>query len=131
MLGPLDVTVESLRPDVDSLLLGAVASVQAVLPAMREKGTGTVLVTAGTGSIDPFPFLGTVNTAQAGARNWALNLHKALAETNVYVAHVAIGVGIGEEAPAPGYPFRTPAQVADALWDLHVAREVPELVITD
>ncbi len=131
MLGPLDVTVENLRPAVDSLLLGAVASVQAVLPAMREAGTGTVLVTAGTGSIDPFPFLGAVNAAQAGARNWTLNLHKALAGTDVYVAHVAIGVGIGESAPAPGYPFRTPAQLADALWDLHAAREVPELVITD
>lgn len=131
MIDPLDVTAENLRPAVETMLFGAVSAVQAVLPAMREKGTGTVLLTAGTGSIDPVPLFGTLNTAQAAARNWALNLHKQLADTDVYVAHVAIGVGIGETAPAPGYPFKTPAELADLYWDLHVARAVPELVITD
>ncbi|HMR48394.1 MAG TPA: SDR family NAD(P)-dependent oxidoreductase [Arachnia sp.] len=131
MIDPLGVTVENLRPVVDTMLFGAVAAVQAVLPAMREKGAGTVLLTAGAGSINPVPFFGALNAAQAATRNWALNLHNKLAHTNVYVAHVAIGVGIGEAAPAPGYPFRTPAQLADLYWDLHVAREVPELVISD
>lgn len=129
MVDPLDVTPENLRPAVETMLFGAVAAVQAVLPAMRQKGTGTVLLTAGTGSIEPVPFFGTLNTAQAATRNWAMNLHKQLAETGVYVAHVAIGVGIGETAPAPGYPFKTPAQLADLYWGLHVAREAPELVI--
>lgn len=130
MVDPLDVTIGNLRPAVDALLYGAVAAVQAVLSAMREKGTGTVLLTAGTGSIDPVPFFGALNAAQAATRNWALNLHNRLAGTDVYVAHVAIGVGIGETAPAPGYPFKTPAQLADLYWGLHTAREVPELVVT-
>lgn len=131
MVDPVDVTTENLRPAVETMLFGAVAAVQAVLPAMRERGTGTVLLTAGTGSIEPVPFFGTFNAAQAATRNWALNLHNTLADTGVYVAHVAIGVGIGESAPAPGYPFKTPAQLADRYWDLHIARDVPELVITD
>ncbi|WP_152352880.1 SDR family NAD(P)-dependent oxidoreductase [Brachybacterium subflavum] len=131
MVDPLDVSPENLRPAVDTMLFGAVAAVQAVLPAMREKGTGTVLLTAGTGSIDPVPIFGTLNAAQAATRNWTLNLHHTLADSGVYVAHVAIGVGIGETAPAPGYPFRTPAQIADDYWNLHVTREEPELVITD
>lgn len=130
MVNPLEVTVENLRPVVQGLLFGAVAAVQSILPAMQEKGTGTILFTAGTGSIDPVPFFGTLNTAQAATRNWALNLNKQLAETDIYVAHVAIGVGIGETAPAPGYPFKTPAQLAEHYWDLHVSREVSELVIT-
>jgi len=130
MVNPLEVTVENLRPAVQGLLFGAVAAVQSVLPAMQEKGTGTILFTAGTGSIDPVPFFGTLNTAQAATRNWALNLNKQLVETDIYVAHVAIGVGIGEKAPAPGYPFKTPAQLAEHYWDLHVSREVSELVIT-
>lgn len=130
MVNPLEVTVENLRPAVQGLLFGAVAAVQSVLPAMQEKGTGTILFTAGTGSIDPVPFFGTLNTAQAATRNWALNLNKQLVETDIYVAHVAIGVGIGETAPAPGYPFKTPAQLAEHYWDLHVSREVSELVIT-
>ena len=131
MIDPLDATVESMCSATETMLFGAVAAVQSVLPTMREKGTGTVLFTAGTGSIDPVPFFGTLNAAQAATRNWALNLHKKLTDTNVYVAHVAIGVGIGETAPAPGYPFKTPAQLADLYWDLHVNREVPELVIAN
>lgn len=130
LVDPLDVTAENLRPAVDTMLFGAVAAVQAVLPAMRERGAGTVLLTAGSGSIDPVPVFGALNAAQAATRNWALNLHRALAGSGVYVAHVAIGVGIGETAPAPGYPFRTPAQLADLYWGLHTAREVPELVVT-
>ncbi|KAB1653590.1 SDR family NAD(P)-dependent oxidoreductase [Pseudoclavibacter chungangensis] len=129
MTYPLDVTVENLRPIVETMLFGAVTAVQAVLPAMRERGTGTVLLTAGTGSIDPVPMFGALNTAQAATRNWAMNLNRQLAETDVYVAHVAIGVGIGDAPPAPGYPFKTPAQLAELYWDLHVPRQAPELVV--
>lgn len=131
MISPLDVTVENLRPVIDTMLLGAVAAVQAVLPGMRERGSGTVLLTAGGGSVSPVPVFGALNAAQAATRNWALNLHNALAGSGVFVAHVAIGLGIGESAPAPGYPFRTPAQLAEMYYDLHVARDVPELVVTD
>jgi NADP-dependent 3-hydroxy acid dehydrogenase YdfG len=129
MVSPLDVSIENLRPAIDTLLYGAVTAVQAVLPAMRDAGTGTILLTAGSGSISPVPIFGTLNAAQAATRNWTLNLHSALAGTDVYVAHIAIGVGIGETAPAEGYPFKTPAQLADMYWDLHVSRDVPELII--
>lgn len=118
MFDPLDVTVDNLRPTVDTMLFGAVSAIQSVLPAMRKYDCGTILVTAGTGSIDPLPIFGT------------LNLHNKLADTNVYVVHVAIGVGIGETAPAEGYPFKTPAQLADIYWDLHSTRKAPELVVT-
>ncbi len=131
MIDPLDVTPENLRPAVDAMLFGAVAAVQTVLPEMRERGSGTILLTAGVGSIDPVPIFGALNAAQAATRNWAFNLHAALASTGVHVAHVAIGVGIGETAPAPGYPFRTPAQLADLFWGLHVSRDARELVVTD
>ncbi len=130
MIDALDVSVDNLRPAVDTMLFGAVAAVQSVLPAMREQGSGTILLTAGSGSINPVPFFGALNTAQAATRNWAHNLHGALAGSGVYVAHVAIGVGIGEVAPAPGYPFQTPAELAELYWDLHVSRAIPELVVT-
>ncbi|MGV9680672.1 hypothetical protein ACWDSJ_35830 [Nocardia sp. NPDC003482] len=63
----------------DLLLYSAITATQAVLPAMREVGAGTLLVTNGAGSIDPTPMLGNVNPAQAALRIWALNLHKELA----------------------------------------------------
>jgi len=128
MVSPVDVTLEALRPVVESHLYGAVAAIENVLPHMRNADAGTILLTAGIGSIDPVPVFGTLNTAQAATRNLALNLHGALAGTGVYVGHVAIGVFIGEDAPE-GWPHRSPADVADELWAMHVARDERERVI--
>ena len=36
---------------------------------------------------------------------------------------------IGDEPPAPGYPFRTPTQIAEQYWQQHVRRDGAELVI--
>lgn len=127
--GPLDVTPESMRPVIESHLMGAVTAVSTVLPGMRERGRGTILLTAGIGAIDPLPVFGTLNTVQAATRSWARNLRGALEGSGVHVAHVAIGVGIGESAPAPGYPFLTSAQIAAQLWDLHESPDTAELVI--
>lgn len=129
MVDPRDVTVETLRPVIDSHLFGAVAAVQRVLPAMRLNGSGTILLTAGIGSIEPTAVFGTLNTAQAATRNLALNLNQTLSEEGVFVGHVAIGVFIGEEAPE-GWPHRSPADIADELWTMHAERAERELVIT-
>ena len=130
MTSPTDVTAENLRPVLETLLLGAVTAVQTVLPGMVDAGHETILFTAGSGSINPVPFFGTLNTAQAATRNWALNLHNQLAGSGVYVAHIAIGVSIGDAAPAEGYPFKTPDEIAAAFWDLHQERSTAELVIS-
>lgn len=99
MVQPEDVTLDALRPQVDALLYGAVAAVQAVLPAMREAGSGTLLLTTGGGAIDPYPMLATANIAQAYQRNWALNLHKTLAADGIYAANIAINLMIADQAP--------------------------------
>lgn len=129
MVDPLDVTLDNLEPVIRAILFGAVVSVQAVLPAMREAGRGTILLTAGIGSINPVPYFGTLNTAQAATRNWAFNLRNQLADTDVYVAHVAIGLLIGDEAPA-GYPHMPAAEIAEIYWELHTSRTEAERVIT-
>ncbi|MFE7385814.1 SDR family NAD(P)-dependent oxidoreductase [Streptomyces zhihengii] len=129
MVQPQDVTLENLRPQTDALLYGAVTAAQAVLPAMREAGSGTLLFTTGSGAIDPVPMLASMNIAQAGARNWALNLHKALAGEGVYVASIAIGVMIGDQAPE-GVPHRSADDIAQEYWELHTGREKAEHVIS-
>ncbi|MDR2997366.1 MAG: SDR family NAD(P)-dependent oxidoreductase [Microbacterium sp.] len=128
MLDPRDVTVDALRPVIESHLFGAVAAIQNVLPAMRAEGSGTILLTAGIGSIEPVAVFGALNTAQAATRNLALNLNGTLADSGVHVAHVAIGVFVGDEAPE-GRPHRSPAEIADRLWQLHTERDQRELVI--
>ena len=105
------------------------AAAGAVLPAMRDAGSGTLLFTTGAGSINPSPMLGNINPAQAALRNWAINLHNELAGTGVYVGHVAIGVWIGDGAPE-GVPTATADQIAPMYWDLYSNRDAAERLFT-
>ncbi|MDT0541323.1 SDR family NAD(P)-dependent oxidoreductase [Streptomyces lonegramiae] len=125
MTAPQDVTVDVLRPLIDSLLYGAVTAAQAVLPGMLEAGSGTLLFTTGGGALTPYPMLADANIAQAGQRNWALNLHNTLADKGIYAANVAINLMIGTEAPE-GVPHRSPDDIALDYWNLHVSRDQAE-----
>ncbi|MGW1987896.1 SDR family NAD(P)-dependent oxidoreductase [Streptomyces collinus] len=113
-------------------LYGAIAATQAVLPAMREAGAGTLLFTTGAGSIVPDPRVANVNAAAAALRNWAMNLHNELADagTGVQAAHVGIDVSIGT-AVIPGLPTAQPEQIAPVYWELHAtARDQAERVFS-
>jgi short-subunit dehydrogenase len=66
---------------------------------MLQAGSGTLLYTTGGGAISPYPFLATLNAAQAGLRNWVHNLHATLAGQGVYAATVAVNAMIADIAP--------------------------------
>jgi O-acetyl-ADP-ribose deacetylase (regulator of RNase III) len=68
------------------------------------------------------PFLGNVNIAAAGLRNWTLNLHNALAERGVYIVHVGITALIGA-----GHPDAEPDVIAQAYVKLYDERKDAEL----
>ncbi|MFI6817624.1 SDR family NAD(P)-dependent oxidoreductase [Nonomuraea sp. NPDC050328] len=114
---------------IDLLLYSAIAATQAVLPAMREAGAGTLLFTNGGGSVDPHPMLANANAAQGALRNWVLNLRKELDGTGIQVAHVAIDVWIGGGGP-PGAPTAEAEEIAPLYWDLHTRRDQAERVFT-
>jgi len=126
---PTEVTVDNLQAQMDQHLYGAVTAVNAVLPAMLEAGTGTLLFTTGGGAINPYPMLATANAAQAAQRNWALNLRNVLADKGIYVANIAINVFIGTQPPAPGYPYAAPDDIARVYWDLHKRRAQAEHIV--
>ncbi|MEU0122449.1 hypothetical protein ABZ114_12295 [Streptomyces albidoflavus] len=131
MTAPQDVTLDVLHPQLDSLLYGAVAAVlavQAVLPGMLEARSGTLLCTTGGGAVTPYPMLADTNIAQAGQRNWALNLHHTLADQGIFAANVAINLVIAAQAPE-GVPHRAPDLIALDHWHLHTTRERAEHVI--
>ncbi|MFE7838589.1 SDR family NAD(P)-dependent oxidoreductase [Streptomyces sp. NPDC057474] len=127
MVAPSQATVDDLQPQIEYLFYGAITAAQAVLPAMREAGAGTLLFTTGGGSVDPIPMLGNVNAAGAALRNWVINLDKELAGSGVHAAHVAINVWIGDGGPE-GIPTATPEQIAPLYWDLHEDRDRSEAV---
>lgn len=131
MTGVLDVTVETLRPQIEGSCYGAIAATRAVLPAMMAAGTGTVLFTTGASAVVPTPWAGAVGAAGAALHNWALNLNGALADKGVYVGHVALGAWI---AGTPGAPadasLMDPDEIARIHWDLHTARGPAERLVT-
>lgn len=128
MTGVLDVTVENLRPQVEGSCYGAITATRTVLPAMVAAGAGTLLYTTGASAVAPTPWAGS---AGAAVRNWAINLNGALADQGVYVGYVAIGAWI---VGTPGMPEDAspmePDDIAYVHWDMHIARNPAERLIT-
>ncbi|GAA4720651.1 SDR family NAD(P)-dependent oxidoreductase [Phytohabitans rumicis] len=127
---PQEMTVDNLRPQIEESLYGAVTAVNAVLPAMIEAGTGTLLFTTGGGAINPYPMLATTNAAHAALRNWVFNLNGVLADKGIHAANVAINVFIGAQPPSEGIPYAAPDDLAQIYWNLHVDRDQAEVVVT-
>jgi NAD(P)-dependent dehydrogenase (short-subunit alcohol dehydrogenase family) len=129
--GALDVTVDSLRPQIESICYGAITATRAVLPAMLAAGTGTLLYTTGASSVTPAPVFASAGMAGAALRKWALTLNVALAGNGVYAGHVAIGTWITGTPGAPeGASLKEPDELARVYWDLHASREPAEHLIT-
>lgn len=131
-LAPVDIrqaTPENVQPQIEYYLYGAMTATDVVLPELLAAGAGTLLFTTGAGSLYPVARYGNVTAGGAALRNWALNLGEALSGTGVHVAHVAIALMIGDQAPAPGYDFLPAGDIAPLYWDLHHTRAVHELVV--
>lgn len=127
-----DTTPENVQPQIEYYLYGGMTAVEAVLPAMRAAGTGTIIVTTGAGSVRPAPMFGNVAAGGAALRNWTLNLGTALDadDTGIHVAHVAIGVWVTDDKPADNHvPSLSPTEIAPCYWDLHTGRSTHEIVI--
>ncbi|KQC40301.1 SDR family oxidoreductase [Frankia sp. ACN1ag] len=129
-LTPVDavsLTVESVQPQIEYYLYGAITAVRQVLPDMLARGAGTILVSTGASSgpvIHP-PFA-NIAAASGALRNWVLNLHAALAPQGVHAAHVAIAAWIGQ-----GGPKSQPSTIAETYWDLYNNRSEPERFYLD
>lgn len=129
--GALDVTVNNLGPQIDSICYGAITATRAVLPAMLAAGAGTLLYTTGASSVTPAPVFVGAGMAGAALRKWALTLNGALADKGIYAGHVAIGAWIAGTPGAPeGAALKQPDDIARLYWDLHTGRGPAEHLIS-
>ncbi|MEY2433556.1 MAG: hypothetical protein QOC92_3281 [Acidimicrobiaceae bacterium] len=112
----LHLTVETVQPQIEFYLYGAIAATQQVLPDMVAAGRGTILFTTGGSAVNARPWISNVGIGGAALRSWAESLRLALVDTGVYVAHVPIGVWIGKDGPDAD-------AIAPAYWDLHTKRD--------
>jgi len=113
----LQTSVDDVRGPLEFSVLGAVAAATAVVDAMLERGSGTILFTTGGAAINPYPLRAGVGISFAGEVAYARTLHDELREKGIHVAHTAIGGRI-----APGEDHE-PEDVADVLWRHHVERD--------
>jgi NAD(P)-dependent dehydrogenase (short-subunit alcohol dehydrogenase family) len=133
------LTADELQTWLPLHLLSPVTLIQAVLPGMLERGSGSLLFALGNTARHPDAMLASVNTPQAGLLNYLHGLSAAVAPCGIYVGALLIGALIERSAAAQLFDsghFRTvepgalprvePADLAERLWEMAAAREAVE-----
>ena len=117
-----EATPSQLEPAVLMSELGAMAggflaAVQAVLPGMRERNHGTILLTGGGSALTPFASGASLSAGKAAQRSLLFSLAQDLGDTGIHAATVTICGMI-----APGTAF-DPEKLAEAFWQLHAQKQ--------
>jgi NAD(P)-dependent dehydrogenase (short-subunit alcohol dehydrogenase family) len=107
------LSADELNADLRISIGGALAAAQAVLPAMREQGAGTLLFTGGGFAFEPMAAMASLGVGKAGIRNLAFSLFADLKDSGIHAATVTIGGMV-----KPGTAF-DPDKIAEAYWSLH------------
>ncbi len=110
---PSTLDTDDLTRDFRINVAGALVAVQQVVADMRQAGRGTVLLTGGGLSLDPWPQFASLAIGKAGLRNLTVSLAKELEPDGIHVATVTI-TGIVKS----GTRF-DPDRIADEYWNLH------------
>ena len=102
---------ETFNSDLAVNIGGALAAVQAVIPNMSERGSGSILLTGGGYSLKPNPDYLSLGIGKAGIRAMALGLFESLAQSGIHVATVTVAASVvlAKEVDA----------VAELFWTLH------------
>ena len=110
---PAELTPQQLAADLAAGVVGLQTAVRAVLPGMRDRGSGTVLAT-GSGAADrPLTALPTLGVQKAALRALAEVLARGLAPSGVHVATVTVRGFVGEGRQIE--PDRVAALYADLV----------------
>ncbi len=110
---PSALDPEALRADLEVHLGGALRSVQAVLPAMRARGRGTILLTGGGSALHPRVAEASLGIGKGALRTLALLLAEELEPAGIHVATVTIDGFIQSGGPLD------PDRIAAHFLDLH------------
>lgn len=84
-------TDEQLQTQINTNLLGVMRVTQAFLPAMRERGSGTILTTTSIGGLVTFPFNSVYHATKWALEGWSESLSYELAPFGIRVRTLAPG----------------------------------------
>ena len=110
---PSQLDPEELVSEFRAMAAGFLASAQAVLPGMKAKGRGTILLTGGGSALSPFASGASLSVGKAAQRSLLLSLAQELGDTGIHAATVTICGMI-----QPGTAF-DPGTLAEHFWQLH------------
>jgi short-subunit dehydrogenase len=110
------LTAGHMAADMAVNLGGALSAIGQVLPAMRRRGQGTILLTGGSLAFDPLPAWAALGASKAALRNFSLALGQEVRPDGVHVAMVQI---CGRIEPGG---FYDPDRIAETYWSLHNAK---------
>ena len=91
---------------------GALVAAQAVAEQMRQRRSGTILLTGGGYSLQPNPQFVSLSIGKAGIRALALGLFDSLKQQGIHIATVTVEVAVKPES-------RDAAAVGELFWQLH------------
>lgn len=121
----MDITPERLVGDFTSSVLGALLCSQAVIPHMRAKKSGTIIITGATASLRGSAAYGSFAAAKGGLRQLAQSMARELNPEGIHVAHVVLDGMIDMPVINNLFPDAEENKkmdtnaIADAFWFLH------------
>jgi len=117
-LQPTALSVEKLVADFRVNVAGALAASLAVVPGMKERGSGTILFTGGGWALQPWDGAASPSIGKAGIRSLAYTLAQELSASGIHVGTVTITGQVAE-----GTHF-SPTKIAEAYLQLY--RQSPD-----
>ena len=111
-VGPETVTRDDLTAALRLGTFAAVTTYQAVVPAMRERGSGTFLVTGSGVSVNPWPGTIALTVDKAALRAFARGAARDLEGSGVHAGTVTIMGLLGR----PGFEVD---RIAETFWSFH------------
>ena len=114
----INTTAELVNKHLQVNVIGAVSSVQQVLPEMLERKDGAILFTGGGSSnLSAISFLTTLSIGKSGLRSYAHCLHDELIDKGIYVGMLSVAGVIKE-----GTDF-APDLIAESYYELYDKRD--------
>ncbi len=125
MGGILEITPEQFESSWKVNCFGAFLAVQQVLPAMVERGGGTILLTGATASVRGSAKFAGLAVGKFGLRALSQSLAREFGPQGIHVAHIMIDGQINTPRVQAIMPDRqkqtllAPEAIAETYWQLH------------
>lgn len=126
MGGILEVSPEDFDTCLKANCAGAFYAAQSVLPAMLERGRGTVILTGATASLRGSANFSALATGKFALRALAQSMARELGPRGIHVAHAIIDGQINTPRVRGMSPDRdastmlSPDAIAESYWQLHL-----------